>query len=280
MLAHLRVPIGWGEIFKRTAKEGYVDDILDQIKKISESEDGGILTFAFVYTLWSSSGAMMSIITTLNTAYDIQDSRPWWKTRLLAIALTIGLALFILISFALVIAGPTVAGQLATRLYLGPAFVWTWKIVQWPVVFALVVTGMALIYYHAPDAEQEFVWITPGGRRSPPCCGSRSRWDSSSTWPCANTRRASAPANRRRRVRGHGRPRRFWPPGPIGSLAPSSAFSHRHADRIPERVTLSSGQACRVREKGLKWPCFRGYASCSGRTVLGKRQLSGTARRA
>lgn len=216
MLAHLRVPLGWGEIFKKTAKESYTDDIfslaaqlayyfflslfpallflvslasffpvtnlmdevvrylgrvappdaitflLDQIKKISESEDGGILTFAFVFTIWSSSGAMMSIITTLNTAYDIQDSRPWWKTRLIAIGLTIGLALFILVSFALIVAGPTVAEQMAARMHLGPAFAWTWTILQWPVVFAFVVTGIALVYYFAPDAEQDFVWITPG----------------------------------------------------------------------------------------------------------------------
>jgi membrane protein len=46
--------------------------------------------------------------------------------------------------------------------HLGPAFAWSWKILQWPLVFALVTLGMALIYYYAPDAVQEWVWITPG----------------------------------------------------------------------------------------------------------------------
>jgi membrane protein len=136
--------------------------LLEQIHKISESDDGGILTFAFLFTIWSSSGAMMSIISTMNTAYDIEESRAWWKTRLIAVGLTVGLAVFILVSFALVIVGPTVAERLANALQLGSAFAWTWKIVQWPVVFALVVTAMAIIYYHAPDAEQDWVWITPG----------------------------------------------------------------------------------------------------------------------
>src|SRR5207248_2865406 len=45
---------------------------------------------------------------------------------------------------------------------LGAAFEWTWKILQWPVVFALVSLGMAMIYYYAPDAEQRWMWITPG----------------------------------------------------------------------------------------------------------------------
>jgi len=69
---------------------------------------------------------------------------------------------FIVVSFALVIVGPTVAETLARHLYLGAAFEWTWKIVQWPVVFALVSLAMALIYYYAPDAKQSWIWITPG----------------------------------------------------------------------------------------------------------------------
>jgi membrane protein len=45
---------------------------------------------------------------------------------------------------------------------MGAAFEWTWKILQWPVVFALACTGIAMIYYFAPDAEQDWVWLTPG----------------------------------------------------------------------------------------------------------------------
>jgi membrane protein len=146
----------------RFAPPDVLEIITTQIAKISESKQGGILTFAFVLTLWSSSGAMMSIITTLNAAYDITEARPWWKTRLTAVGLTIGLALFVLLSISLILVGPTFAEHLATSLRLGPAFKWTWLVLQWPVVFAMVVTGIGLVYYFAPDAEQDWVWITPG----------------------------------------------------------------------------------------------------------------------
>ena len=134
----------------------------DQMLALSKQKSGGVLTIAFLVTIWSSSGAMSSIITTLNAAYDITESRPWWKTRLTAIVLTIGIAVFILASTFLVLAGPAVAEKLATRLDLGPAFKWTWWILQWPIVFALVVTAIGIVYYFAPDAEQDWVWITPG----------------------------------------------------------------------------------------------------------------------
>jgi membrane protein len=136
--------------------------IADQILKISNSQKGGVLTLGFVLTVWSSSGALVSIITTLNACYDITEGRPWWKVRLIAIGLTLGTVLFIIGSLILVLVGPTVAEHMATTLFLGDAFKWAWWILQWPVVFVLVATGIGLIYYFAPDAEQEWVWITPG----------------------------------------------------------------------------------------------------------------------
>jgi membrane protein len=136
--------------------------VADQIYEISQSKQGGILTFAFLLTIWSSSGAMVSIITTLNAAYDITEGRPFWKVRLTAIGLTLGISLFVLLSFALVLVGPTVAEQLAVKMHLGEAFKWAWWVLQWPVVFALVATAIGLVYYFAPDAKQDWIWITPG----------------------------------------------------------------------------------------------------------------------
>lgn len=136
--------------------------VTDQIKKISEGKEGGLLTFGMLLAIWSSSGAMTAIIDTLNRAYDIDEGRPWWKVRLTAIGLTVGVSLFILSSFALVLVGPTFAERAANAMNLGPAFEWTWKILQWPVIFALVSAAIAGIYYWGPDAEQEWVWLTPG----------------------------------------------------------------------------------------------------------------------
>ena len=87
--------------------------ITEQMRRISESDQGGLLTLGILGALWSSSSALVGLISALNTAYDIQDSRAWWKVRLLAIGLTVALAIFLLISSTLVIAGPEIAGKLA-----------------------------------------------------------------------------------------------------------------------------------------------------------------------
>jgi membrane protein len=136
--------------------------ITDQIRKISAGEQGGLLTLGVLLALWSSSAAMTSIADTLNTAYDIDEGRPWWKVRLTAVGLTVGVSLFILVSFALILMGPTVAQWIADQTPLGNVFVMTWTILQWPLVFFLVTTAIGIIYYFAPDAEQDWVWLTPG----------------------------------------------------------------------------------------------------------------------
>jgi membrane protein len=136
--------------------------VTDQLRKISEGEQGGLLTIGMLTALWSSSAAMTAISDTLNRAYGVEETRPWWRVRLEAIGLTLGLSLFILLSAALVLVGPSLAEGLANRLSLGPAFEWTWKVLQWPVVFMLVAAAVTIVYYFAPDVRQEWVWLTPG----------------------------------------------------------------------------------------------------------------------
>jgi membrane protein len=136
--------------------------IRDQLAKIAEGEQSGLLTFGVVAAIWSSSAAMVAIIDALNRAYDVEEARPWWKQRLTAVLLTVGVALFVLVAFALVVAGPQVADWVAARAGFGTVFTWTWKIVQWPIVFALITTAIGFIYYFAPDVDQDYVWITPG----------------------------------------------------------------------------------------------------------------------
>ena len=150
------------QMLGRFAAPEMVQILREQLVQLSDAGHGGILSIGLLGALWSSSAALVSIIGALNRAYDIEESRPWWKVRLVAIGLTIGLAVFVLASLTLVMAGPSLARLLAERVGLGEAFTWTWMILQWPVAFLFISTAVGLVYYLAPDADQEWVWVTPG----------------------------------------------------------------------------------------------------------------------
>jgi membrane protein len=133
-----------------------------QLESIVSGGQPGLLTIGILGALWSSSGAMTSIVSALNTAYDVSESRPWWKVRLLSIGLTFALAGFVLLSFGLIVAGPNAGRWLAGGFGLSEAFDTAWVVLRWPSIFALATTGIAIVFYYAPDADQDWVWITPG----------------------------------------------------------------------------------------------------------------------
>jgi membrane protein len=144
------------------APAAVLDLIREQLESIVAGEAPNILTIGVLGALWSSSGAMTTILSALNTAYDIPETRPWWRVRLIAIALTIALAVFVLLSFTLIVAGPNFGHYLASWVGLGEQFDTAWRLLRWPVVFVLATTGIAMVFYYAPDADQDWIWITPG----------------------------------------------------------------------------------------------------------------------
>jgi membrane protein len=92
----------------------------------------------------------------------VKETRSWIHAKLIAIGLTVVMTLFLLISFALVLAGYGFVQQLGRWIHLASTFAVLWEVLYWPVVLALVVTGIAIVYYVAPNVKQEWIWITPG----------------------------------------------------------------------------------------------------------------------
>jgi membrane protein len=131
-----------------------------QLREVAAGQHAGLLTLGIVGALWSSSGAMVAIIGTLNQAYDIEDQRPWWKTRLLAIGLTIAVASFTVIAQALLLLGPLAAGVISD--WVGVNLSMPWLVARLVLATLAVILAIDLIYFFAPDAEAEWTWITPG----------------------------------------------------------------------------------------------------------------------
>ncbi len=130
----------------------------DQINKVQSENRVGLLSLSILLLLWSASSLFSAIMTTTNAAYGVQDSRPWWKQKLMALVLTVAEAI-LLVGAALSIAlWPKIAGWLGLS---GLSFALS-TLVQWLIVVVALLAAFALAYYFGPNVEQEWEWITPG----------------------------------------------------------------------------------------------------------------------
>jgi len=147
-----------------TPQQGYeiIDSYLGDILSGSKPAPG-LFSIGILLTLWSASGAFAALMNALNKAYDIEETRPFWKVRGIALLMTLGLSVMILIGVLLLVAGPPIGRGLADLFGLGWVFELVWNIARWPVALFFMIFTVALLYYFAPDANQPFRWITPGG---------------------------------------------------------------------------------------------------------------------
>jgi membrane protein len=145
------MPASAGELVQKTVEE------------LSNQSGAGKISIGLLATLWAASSGMGAISETLNSAYNVKETRPWWKTRLVAVGLTFALAILIVSALALLLYGFEIADAIAGWAGLSGAFTITWKILQWPIILFFILLAFNLIYYFAPDLkQQEWKWVTPG----------------------------------------------------------------------------------------------------------------------
>ncbi|HEX6717770.1 MAG TPA: YihY/virulence factor BrkB family protein [Pyrinomonadaceae bacterium] len=137
--------------------------VRNTLNEISTASGGGKLSFGLLAALWAASNGMGAISDTLNTAYNVKETRPWWKVRLISICLTVAVAILILAALAIVLYGGSIGEALATNYGFGSFFTTVWTIVQWPIALLFVLTTFNLIYNFAPDLRSHArSWMTPG----------------------------------------------------------------------------------------------------------------------
>jgi membrane protein len=135
--------------------------IQDQMRRLGDANDGGVVTVGVLGALWGSSSALAAIVSAVNRAYDLTETRPWWRVRLTAALLTLALAAVVILASTLVVAGPTLTRMLGVAAD-NTVWMWVWNLVRWPAAFALVAFGIGLVYNYAPNADQDWLWVTPG----------------------------------------------------------------------------------------------------------------------
>jgi len=131
--------------------------------EISHNPSTGKLTFGILLTLWFASGGMSSMMSGLDGAYEVKETRSWFKVRAIALGLTIAISILVILALAAVLAGGHVANLVASHFGWGQMVVLAWRVAQFVVALAFITFSFSLIYYFGPDLEeQHWYWITPG----------------------------------------------------------------------------------------------------------------------
>jgi membrane protein len=121
-----------------------------------------LLSAGVIGTVYAASGGFSSMIEALNVAYDVPETRTWWRTRLLAVGLTFLIGGFFLVALGCMVVGPQFGAWLAGKIGLGPAFTYSWNVIRWVVSVGFTILGIELVYFLAPNVKQKFLCTLPG----------------------------------------------------------------------------------------------------------------------
>lgn len=132
------------------------------VAEIITPNRGALLSFGLLGTLWSASGGFANMIEALNVAYDIPETRPIWKTRLMALELTFEVGTLILFAFSVMIVGPEFGEYLAAHMGVSWAFAVAWPYLRYVTAIAFVVLAVEGLYFLGPNLKQRFRDTLPG----------------------------------------------------------------------------------------------------------------------
>ena len=152
------------QILRDLGASSAADTLEPTLTQLSNTPNAGLaLILGLAAALWSASGYVSAFGRGLNRVYEIDEGRPIWKLRPAMLLVTlITVVLTALVALGLVLTGPA-AEAVGNAIGLGSTVVTVWNIAKWPVLLAVVVMIVALLYYATPNVQQpKFRWISIG----------------------------------------------------------------------------------------------------------------------
>jgi membrane protein len=148
----------------RSMPKQAADTIWDNVSFILSRRHGGLLGIGLILTLWAASGGINMTITAVDKCYEIDNGRPFYKQRPMAIGLTTIVAILVLALLILLPIGTVTIHWIERNgitCISGP-LLWTWQILRFPLAVLLMFATVNLLYYFGPSIKQKYVFFTPG----------------------------------------------------------------------------------------------------------------------
>jgi membrane protein len=109
------------------------------------------LTLGLVFTIWTVSSGFAAMMDGLDVVYRVRESRPVWKTRPIALALTLLAGSLLLVAVGLMVEGTSLGSWFTGRFDLDPALLTTWRAFRWGIAVTFGVLAVQLLYHFGPD---------------------------------------------------------------------------------------------------------------------------------
>jgi membrane protein len=151
-------------IIENAGDESTAETLRGPIEQLASSQAAGLaLIVGLLGAIWSASGYVSAFSQAMNQIYEVDEGRPFWKLRPTVLIVTIVmLVLAVLIILLLVVSGP-IAEAIGSAIGLGDVALTVWNIAKWPVILALAIVMVAVLYYGTPNVKQpKFRWMTLG----------------------------------------------------------------------------------------------------------------------
>jgi membrane protein len=139
-----------------------VKPLLGMIERAEKQAGGKLLFFGVAVALWSVSAVARTLTEAFNVAYQVVETRSWWKQLVLTLAFGPVLALVVIVSVALMLVGPQLVGSIAALVDLDELFVRLWGWLRFPVALLLLAVVLSVVYQFGPNAKQRFRLVVPG----------------------------------------------------------------------------------------------------------------------
>jgi membrane protein len=140
--------------------------VLQTFNQTTAASSSGKITFGLAAALWSASVGFSAIQDTLNQVYKVPETRPYWKARLSAIAVTLLLSVLVTLLLASMLGGDFFAALAHHRIAhrsLALLVAAASRTLGWMLATTILVLIFAVIYYFAPDVkESRWRWLSPG----------------------------------------------------------------------------------------------------------------------
>ena len=153
------------EIITELGPSSAAETFKGPVESITESRGTAGLAFVLglAVALWSASGYVGAFMRASNVIYETPEGRPFWKLRPLQILVTLAMILLLVVlALGLVATGP-VLDAVAGPVGLSDTAVTIWSVAKWPVMAAIFLLMVAVLYYASPNVKlRGFQWVTPG----------------------------------------------------------------------------------------------------------------------